>query len=83
MRRTSNSRVVLIPAACLASCKIEEQLGMTLRDGQIVIKPVRRPLREGWCAGLGEVAPDELAQGQAQAQDWLALAGADDTEWVW
>ena len=83
MRRTGNSRAILIPAACLASCKIEEQLGMTLRDGQIVIKPVRRPLREGWFAGLGEVAPDEVAPEQAQAQDWLALTCADDTEWVW
>ena len=83
MRRAGNSRAILIPAACLASCKIEEQLGIPLRDGQIVIKPVRRPLREGWFAGLGEVAPDELAQEQAQAQDWLALAGTDDTERVW
>ncbi|MCX7235118.1 MAG: hypothetical protein NTY26_17300 [Burkholderiales bacterium] len=56
---------------------------MPLRDEQIVIKPVLRPLREGWFAGLGEVAPDELAQEQAQEQDWLALAGTDDTEWVW
>jgi hypothetical protein len=56
---------------------------MPLRDGQIVIKPVRRPLREGWFAGLGEVAPEELAHEQAQAQDWLALTCADDTEWVW
>jgi antitoxin MazE len=50
MRRIGNSRGVLIPAAFLASCQIEDHVDMQLQDGQIVIKPVRRQLREGWFA---------------------------------
>ena len=83
MRRIGNSRGVLIPAAFLASCQIEDQVDMQLQDGQIVIKPVRRLLREGWFADAGDAPPAALAQEQTEAQDWLALSSADDGEWVW
>ena len=83
MRRIGNSRGVLIPAAFLASCQIEDQVDMQLQDGQIVIKPVRRQLREGWFADAGDASPAALAQEQAVAQVWLALSSADDGEWVW
>ena len=56
---------------------------MQPQDGQIVIKPVRRQLREGWFADAGDVPPAALAQEQAEAQDWLDLPSADDGEWVW
>jgi len=39
MRKIGNSRGVLIPAAFLASCQIEDQVEMQLQDRQIVIKP--------------------------------------------
>ena len=58
MRRIGNSRGVLIPAAFLASCQIEDQVDMQLQDGQIVIKPVRCQLREGWFADAGDVLFD-------------------------
>ena len=48
IRKIGNSRGVLIPAAFLASCQIEDQVEMQLQDRQIVIKPVRRKLRDGW-----------------------------------
>ena len=83
MRRIGNSRGVLIPSAFLASCQIEDQVDMQLQDGQIVIKPVRRQLREGWFADAGDAPPAALGQEQAEAQDWLALPSADDGEWVW
>ena len=83
MRRIGNSRGVLIPAAFLASCQIEDQVDMQLQDGQIVIKPVRRQLREGWFANAGDAPPAALAQEQAEAQGWLALPSVDDAEWVW
>lgn len=81
MRRIGNSRGVLIPAAFLASCQIEDQVDMQLQDGQIVIKPVRRQLREGWFTG--SASPVALAQEQAEAQDWSAPSTTDDSEWVW
>ena len=83
VRRIGNSRGVLIPAAFLASCQIEDQVDMQLQDGQIVIKPVRRALREGWFADAVVTPPAALAQEQAEAHDWLALPSTDDGEWVW
>ena len=83
MRRIGNSRGVLIPAAFLASCQIADQVDMQLQDGQIVIKPVRRQLRDGWFADAGDAPPAALAQEQAEAQGWLAMPSADDAEWVW
>ena len=56
---------------------------MQLQDGHIVIKPVRRRLREGWFADTGGASPAASAQEQAEAHDWLALPSADDGEWVW
>ena len=82
VRLIGNSRGVLIPAAFLASCQIEDQVDMQLQDGQIVIKPVRRQLREGWFGDAGSALLAALAQEKAQAQDWSAPSTTDDSEWV-
>jgi antitoxin MazE len=83
MRRIGNSSGVLIPAAFLESCQIEDQMDMQQQDGRIVIKPVRRQLREGWFADTGDASPAALAEEQAEALDWLDLSSVDDVEWVW
>lgn len=81
MRQIGNSRGVLIPAAFLASCHIEDQVDMQLQDGQIVIKPVTRKLRDGWFA---QPASDAVRlQEAAEAKAWEAVPVADDSEWVW
>ena len=74
---------MLIPAAFLVSCQIEEQVDMQLQDGQIVIKPVRRKLRDGWF--VDAVAPSNavLAQAVVEAQGWSDAPVVDDSEWVW
>ncbi len=81
MRKVGNSRGVLIPAAFLASCQIEDQVDMQLQDGQIVIKPVKRKLRDGW---FGQPASEvALIQEAAESQVWDVAPVADDSEWVW
>jgi antitoxin component of MazEF toxin-antitoxin module len=81
IRKVGNSRGVLIPVAFLATCQIEDPVEMQLQDGQIVIKPVKRTLREGW---FGEPASAAvLAIEAAQAQDWDIAATDNDSEWVW
>ena len=83
MRQIGNSRGVLIPAAFLASCQIEDQVDMQLQDGQIVIKPVTRKLRDGWFI-CTSAAPDVgLAQDALEAQEWSNAPVTDDAEWVW
>ena len=54
---------------------------MQLQDGQIVIKPVKRKLRDGWFAQ--PVVQATLLQEAAEAQTWDAVPVADDSEWVW
>jgi antitoxin MazE len=83
MRQIGNSRGVLIPAAFLVSCQIEDQVDMQLQDGQIVIKPVRRKLRDGWFVEAAAPLKVVLAQESVEAQDWSDAPIADDSEWVW
>ncbi|PIQ54147.1 MAG: hypothetical protein COW02_05410 [Comamonadaceae bacterium CG12_big_fil_rev_8_21_14_0_65_59_15] len=83
MRKIGNSRGVLIPAAFLVSCQIEDQVDMQLQDGQIVIKPVRRKLRDGWFVHAGASSKAVLAQEKVEAQEWSDAPVADDSEWVW
>jgi len=83
MRQIGNSRGVLIPAAFLASCQIEDQVDMQLQDGQIVIKPVRRKPRDGWFGNVATSPNAVLAQENAEAQTWADAPLADDSEWVW
>lgn len=83
MRQIGNSRGVLIPAAFLASCQIEDQVDMQLQDGQIVIKPVRSKLRDGWFVDASAPPKAVLVQEKIEAQDWADAPLADDGEWVW
>ena len=83
VRQIGNSRGVLIPAAFLASCRIEDQVDMQLQDGQIVIRPVKPALRQDWFEPLQALAPAELDEQQEDAQAWDSLPAADDSEWVW
>jgi antitoxin MazE len=83
MRQIGNSRGVLIPSAFLVSCQIEDQVDMQLQDGQIVIKPVRRKLRDGWFVHVGAPSKAVLAQEKVEAQDWADAPVVDDSEWVW
>lgn len=83
MRQIGNSRGVLIPAAFLASCQIEDQVDMQLQDGQIVIKPVRRKPRDGWFVNVPTPPNAVLAQENTEAQTWADAPLADDSEWVW
>jgi len=83
VRQIGNSRGVLIPAAFLASCQIEDQVDMALQDGQIVIKPVKRKLRAAWFGQAIQASETVQAQEQVEAQDWSEVSIADDSEWVW
>ena len=83
VRQIGNSRGVLIPAAFLASCQIEDQVDLQLQDGQIVIKPVKRKLRVGWFDQTTPASEAVLAQERTEAQDWSDASIADDSEWVW
>lgn len=81
LRKVGNSRGILIPAAFIASCQIEDQVEMLLQDDQIVIKSAKRPLRAGWFSPVQDAALSADERQQTQAWDGTALSG--DEEWVW
>jgi len=84
VRQVGNSRGVLIPAAFLVSCRIEDQVDMQLQDGQIIIRPVKPALRQAWFEPQQAVAPAELTlQQKEEDHAWDNLPVADDSEWVW
>ena len=84
LRKIGNSRGILIPAAFLASCQIEDQVDLQLQDGQLVIKPVKRLPREGWFAqSAPEAAQRQEAALAPEVTAWDAAPITDDSEWQW
>ena len=82
MRQIGNSKGVLIPAAFLASCRIENEVDMQIKDGQIIITPVTNQARVGWFDAAQETYAPLKAE-ELAAQDWSNLDLADDSDWVW
>jgi antitoxin component of MazEF toxin-antitoxin module len=74
---------VLIPAAFLASCRIEDQVDMQLQDGHILITPVKRKLREAWFDSYAAAADSTLALERGEMQVWDDAITTDDSEWAW
>lgn len=77
VRAIGNSKGILIPASFLASCQIEDKVDLELKDGQIIVRPVKAAVRAGWFdnAAATSVSPAE--------RDWADAPLADDSEWVW
>ena len=87
MRQIGNSRGVLIPAAFLQSCQIENQVDMSLQDGKIIIKRFKKMPREGWFSQAIEAeksssAAAELLE-QAESQSWAQAPLTNDSDWQW
>jgi antitoxin MazE len=77
VRKIGNSRGVLIPAALLAACRIENEIELHIADGRLVMEPVRAP-RAGWFDNFD--AGKETATGSS---DWPDVLAGDDKDWVW
>ena len=83
VRQIGNSRGVLIPAAFLAMCQIEDQVDMRFENGAIIIKPVKPTLRAGWFTGTVPLSSQALQRENEAAQDWQGVPASDDSEWQW
>jgi antitoxin MazE len=77
VRKIGNSRGVLIPAALLAACRIENEIELHIADGRLVMEPVRAP-RAGWFDNFG--ASKETT---ARSPEWPDVLSGDDRDWVW
>ena len=74
VRKIGNSRGVLIPAALLAACRIEDQIDLHIEEGRLVMEPVRAP-RAGWF--------DNVSADKEIAAAWPDVLPGDDKDWVW
>lgn len=74
VRKIGNSRGVLIPAALLAACRIEDEIDLHIEEGRLVMEPVRAP-RAGWF--------DNFATGKKIAAAWPDVLPGDDKDWAW
>ena len=78
IRAIGNSKGIVIPAAFLASCHIEDKVDMQVQGGQIVIRPVKTAVREGWFTNADHAGPDT-----ADDKAWADAPLADDSESPW
>jgi antitoxin MazE len=71
-----NSKGIRIPKAILEQCDIRDQIDLEVRDGRIVLEPVRDAPRKDWSAAFRRMArdhddelliPDEL---ESETDDW-------------
>ena len=73
-----NSKGIRIPKAILEQCQIEDQVGLEVEDGKIILEPKKKTPRVGW-----EKALEALASNQEDALliDDSVDIEADDWEW--
>ena len=83
VRQIGNSRGVLIPAAFLALCQIEDRVDMQFENGAIIIKPIKQALRVGWFASNTPSSLEAIQGEIGTALDWDGAGASDGGEWQW
>ena len=73
-----NSRGVRIPKAILDQCDIQSEVDLDVRDGKIILEPVRRKPRSGWSEAFAEMSAED--DDRLLIDDAIDLA-SDDWEW--
>ena len=74
--RIGNSRGLRIPKALLDQCGIGDAVDLTVEDGRLVLRPLRR-VREGW----SEAAATMAERGDDQMLDPETPTSFDDSDW--
>ena len=75
LRQIGNSRGVIIPAALIAACRLDDEVELTVEAGRLVLAPVDAP-RSGWFDGYD-------ADQDADAWDGDLQTSADEGDWAW
>lgn len=76
VRKIGNSRGVLIPAALLAACEIEDTVEMRIEHNRIIIEPVAPQHRKSWFDG-------SHAETEIGAFDNIKDTAIEQDEWEW
>lgn len=78
IRKIGNSHGIVIPKPLLLQAGLRDEAELTVEDGALVLRPRRKPLREGWAesaAGIAESGDDALVLGE------FANEGDEDLAW--
>ncbi|HEV2607824.1 MAG TPA: hypothetical protein VGT79_07570 [Xanthomonadaceae bacterium] len=78
IRKMGNSQGILIPKPVLAQVGLEAEAVMTIENGALVLRPVRRSPREGWAQ-----ASKAIAEAGDDTEVWPAFAHAEDASLTW
>jgi antitoxin MazE len=76
--RIGNSKGIRIPKALLEEAQLKDEVDITVENGALVVRPVRR-VREGWA----EAARQAHEAGEDVLLDEHTPLESDDTDWVW
>jgi len=76
--RIGNSQGVRLPKSVIESCGFGTEIDLEVRDGTVVLSPVRGA-RDGWEAAFARMA----AHDDAPVLPELAASDWDEEEWTW
>lgn len=76
LRKIGNSRGILIPAALLAACDIQDSVEMRVENNRLIIESITPPLRQGWFENI-------QTEGDIDAWAELKETPTEQEEWQW
>ena len=73
-----NSKGIRLPKGILEQCQITDKVELEVQDSEIILKPVKKKVREGWA--------DEFKKMHEREDDKLLIEDVLDAEsldWEW
>jgi len=73
-----NSKGIRLPKGILEQCQITDKVELEVQDSEIILKPVRKKVREGWA--------DEFKKMHEREDDKLLIddtLDAESLDWEW
>jgi antitoxin MazE len=82
LRKMGNSTGMILPKAILTQLGLASGAKVELRveDGEIVARPVKRRVREGWEEAAKRIGAAGMTD---QEREWLDMPSAFDSKWEW
>ena len=77
-----NSTGMILPKAILDQLGLAcgAKVDLRVEDGEVIAKPVKRKVREGWEEAARVIGAEPLTE---EEQEWLDMPNDFDGEWVW
>lgn len=82
LRKMGNSTGMILPKPILDELGLASGAKVELRveDGEVIARPVKRKVREGWEEAAREIGAQPLTE---EELDWLNMPNDFDDEWEW